>query len=221
MEIDTALREAMAEQIVEGQRRGEKDMAVFVRRELEKRPEFARRLPKNRTWQRWIRKMLLNVPQLKDVDAPFNWHKLDSIGVPWDASAYVLEMWAWVLEDGPFNGTTTTHRPSMREVKWWWRVHLADPDMNMFGVWRMAQGFTAREIASDYLNGPVYFDDLQATLAYKPSQSAEKWKIYLDAVEAGRIPASGYVSPEGETQLLEELLPDAQDYFEIVGEAWR
>ena len=39
---------------------------------------------------------------LKDLDKPFEYHLMETYGLPWEAGSYLLDMWVWVRESGPF-----------------------------------------------------------------------------------------------------------------------
>ena len=218
--IDWEVEQAIPSLFVQGRNRGEPHLAAYIGRELRKVKDFEGRIPDKRTLQRVVQDMRGNIKaqpeNIQALDEPFEWHRMDrsGLGIPWEGSNYLLEMWAWVREGGPYpRKVTFLTQPSMREIRWWWRIHQADPDAPMKDVWAMAQHFTAREMAFDYLNAPADFGDLQAVVAYKPWQSTEKLRVYLDAVAEGRIPGNRYLSPEAATQLMQELPSEYQDRF--------
>ena len=125
----------------------------------------------------------------KKLDEFFEWHRLDEYGLPWEASAYVLELWRYALESGVYPlKDTDVALPSVRQVRWWLRVHQADPDLDMSGVLHLAGAFGMRELYHDLLEMPLELVDLGALLAYKPWRDDEHRQTYLKAIKEQRIP---------------------------------
>jgi len=135
-----------------------------------------------RTVKNWIRQFKDIVEADKSLDVPFEWHRLEEYVLPWEASPYLLKMWAFVQEGG-----VIMPRPTFRQVRWWWRVHLAAPEMNKFNVCHLAQRFVHRELASLVLGVTLELADLEAYLAYRPWASDSKRHAYFLAVERKRI----------------------------------
>ena len=129
-----------------------------------------------------------SMPELP-IDAQFQWHKMDNeeYDLPWEASAYLLELWRFTVERGVYS-LEEMDLPTVREVRWRWRIHLADLDLDMSGVLSLAWAFWAREIMQDLLEVPMELDDLEALLAYKPWQNNEMFEDYLRAIREQRIP---------------------------------
>lgn len=153
------------------------------------------------------------------LDEPFQWHRLEEYGLPWEASSYLLTMW----RDGQEGKLLPTKKryvmppPSVREVRWWWRIHLADPDTDMRGVWATAQQFVARELLHALLDKTVDMSDLMAYLAYRPWTDGEHLSTYLRAVKEGRIPAVKQFSMDLLDRAVDELPDDVRDrYFFMV-----
>lgn len=142
-------------------------------------------LPETRTMERIVAGIRGRLTQL---DKEFEWHKLEDYDLPWEACSFLLPMWSWVKESGPFP-TRGFHfpSPSAREVRWWWRIHLVDLELDYMWVWTIAQWFVARELIHDLLDGPLELADLEAYLAYRPWRK-DNLAIYRRAVEDGRIP---------------------------------
>ena len=152
------------------------------------------------------------------VDAPFQWHKMNSQDneLPWGASAYLLEFWRFALESSVYPlEDTAVALPSVREARWWWRVHLADPDLEMSGVLNLAKAFELRELFHDVLGIPLEVEDLEALLGYKPWQDDEKLHVYLRAIEEKRIPFISGLSMDRLGKVLYEM-PDHRDIFFII-----
>ena len=146
-----------------------------------------------RTVATWVKSFKELSPGTVSLDSPFEWHRLEEYGLPWEASAYLLEMWAFVQENEIYEARGfTIPPPTIRQVRWWWRVHLAVPELDMADVWVLAQRFAFRELAHEVLGQPSGMADLEAHLAYKPWEgwpdSTEKLERYHRAIEEGRIP---------------------------------
>lgn len=153
-------------------------------------------------------------PEIKDLDNDFEWHSLKAYDLPWEAGSYLLEMWN-LLREGSMGEHYLSPRKAgglpanvqsleeltredkrskllltARQARWCWWIHLAVPDVeDKVDVWYLAQRFVNREIATVFLNTPLYFADLEAHLSCKPWSSQEKKQTYIEAVEEGDIPA--------------------------------
>jgi len=57
------------------------------------------------------------------LDSPFNWENMDEAKIPWEAGHYLLSVWKRLTE------VEQLKPPSFRHMRWWWRVHLAAPNM--------------------------------------------------------------------------------------------
>ena len=128
------------------------------------------------------------------LDEPFEWHRLEEYELPWEAGAYLLETWRIVM-DGEINQFKELGQvlPTVRQVKWWWRIHQAAPEIgSKSDVWFLAQRFVNRELTHQVLNKPLFLADLEANLAYKPwegwPENLERFEAYMKAVSEGRIP---------------------------------
>ena len=126
------------------------------------------------------------------LEDPFEWHQVQSFGIPWEASSFLLEMWAWAREH-QLGADVMLPTPTIRQARWWWWVHQAAPDItDPLDVYLISQAAVVREISHDALLAPMDLEDLQAWLAYKPwsgwPESTESLERYQAAVQAGRIP---------------------------------
>jgi hypothetical protein len=123
----------------------------------------------------------------RDPDRPFEYHLMAEYDLPWEAGPFLLLMWVWVRDKGPFPGRHgTMPLPSIRQARWWWRIHLIDPEMDNEHVWHWAQQFVARELVHDLLDAPMALADLEAVLAYR-AWRPESREAYDQAIQAGRI----------------------------------
>lgn len=155
-------------------------------------PAFeGRELPHQRTLQRLVKDMQGNVTKATDseklLDQPFEWHRLEEYALPWDASAYLLEMWVHVtirrISSLPLGPPPTT-----RQVRRWWHVHRAAPEMEKDDVWWVAQEFVVREITSEVLGISQTMADLDAWLAFTPWRGDTYRGLYRFGIERGLIP---------------------------------
>ena len=134
-----------------------------------------------------------DLPQKKkNLDAPFEWHRLDKCDLPWEASKFLLDMW---VDYQTINGMLQKEyeQPpaapvSVRLAQWWWRVHQAVPDgvANLdIDIW--AKEFVRLELYEDVLGKPQDMSGLWAYLAYRPWENADALEIYTHAWTGGGI----------------------------------
>ena len=153
-------------------------------------------------------------------DQPFEWNELEEYGLPWEAGNYLLQMWVSVKEGEAFkvmDARFVIPPPTVRQARWWWRVHLAAPDLRPHETWCLAQRFSNREVAYDLLNKPFHIADLEAHLAYRPWESPGKLSIYRKAIGKGAIPAISVKSMEW-FDIATELSSAGAGLNEILGE---
>lgn len=127
----------------------------------------------------------------KTLDAPFEWYRLDEYGLPWEASAYLLDVLAKARIQflAQLGTPSILFRPAtVREVRWWWRIHLAAPAIEWFDVVQIARAFASRELASQILGKPLFVADLEALVVYHPWSGADSKRSYHEAVEHGVAP---------------------------------
>lgn len=142
-----------------------------------------------RTIATWIKGYKDLREEVTKLDAPFEWHRLEEYGLPWEASAYLLDMWAHVhqhfdMEWQEFDQVPPPP-PTVRQVRWWWRVHQAVPEIeNKMDIYWLAESFVGREMYHDIINVPLEMADLEAYLSYKPWSSEERLSAYRRAVIA-------------------------------------
>lgn len=139
-----------------------------------------------RTVATWVKGFRELSKETLILDSPFEWHRMEEYSLPWEASAYVLEMWTFVHEN--LRWALHLGSPSVRQVRWWWRVHLSARDLGMEDNYWLAERFAIRELEHNVLGLPLEMADLEAHLAYKPWATEERRQAYLRSVEEERIP---------------------------------
>ena len=118
---------------------------------------------------------------------------MEEYKLPWEAGPFILKMWAWVKDGGPLRPEDiakgyTGSIPSFRQARWWWRIHLIDPQLTDNSVWILAESFAQREWAHLLPGKPLFVEDLEAYLAYQPWRPERK-QAYQLAIKEGRIPS--------------------------------
>ena len=162
-----------------------------IHRELVNNPKLVgREIPEVRTLQRTAKDIR---EKLGPLDRLFEWHRLDEYGLPWEASEFLLEMWAYVKELGvalewALQYSTPLPPPTVRQAHWWWRVHQAAPDQDKVFIQLWAEALWQCELHKDVLGKTVDVSDIEAFLAYREWVSPEHKTIYDQAVKDGRIP---------------------------------
>ena len=153
-----------------------------------------------RTVSTWLRGFRELNDEVKNLDAPFEYHRMEEYGLPWEAGGYLMEMWAWIRE---FRADPAEKQedpgaspPTVRQVRWWWRVHLVVPEVIKFDVYVWAQAFAWQEMLKDVFDELVNMAGLEAKLAYRPWESTKKERRYLQAIDQMRIPVPANVWEE-------------------------
>lgn len=145
--------------------------------------EYRGRVPSLRTVQRAAKVLEQRPDEEKRPDEPFQWHHMGDHCLPWEAGPYLLRMWAFA-EDGGIaphiarSENVLLGASTFRDAKWWWRVHLAVPDISLFDVHWLARIMTYLERT----NVPVPTDDFQVFLAYRPWMNhtvRKRYKQYI------------------------------------------
>ena len=54
-------------------------------------------------------------PQNELLSSPFQWERMDEVGIPWEAGHYLIGLRAWFIAQ--------EITPTFRQMKWCWRVH--------------------------------------------------------------------------------------------------
>jgi hypothetical protein len=161
------------------------------------------RAVKIRTLGNWVKDF-----RKRDIslDQPFEWHQIDDyqakgFGIPWEASEFILELWYRVKEQFSAYeenaGSGPLREPTIREVRWWWRIHLADPKLphadpelqhadpelqHFIEIYVRGRDFATDERYQQFVDPS--WDNLRGRwreLAYKPLKSAERRQQYEQA----------------------------------------
>ena len=167
------------------------------------RATFGEDAVSERTVATWVKGFKeLNQPVI-DLDSPFQWSQMDQYGLPWEASAYIMdirydfekfrEALRRVQESNRQDERVIDRHLTAREAIWCWRVHQAAPEIGaavgcLTDVRHLAIQFAFRELARDVLAEPLDIAGLEATLVYKPWLNVERHLAYHSAVDEGVIP---------------------------------
>lgn len=133
-----------------------------------------------RTIRTWIPKYEDLGRKSIDLDHPFQWHRGEDFGVPWEAGGLLMDITrclGWLAV-------------SFRLARWAWRLHLAVPSLSApRDIVSIAAGYAWRELRSQVLAKPFHVEDLNAVIAYQPWQGADFLARYKEAIRMGDIPA--------------------------------
>ena len=100
-------------------------------------------------------------------------------GLPWEASAAVLELLAFLLRKG-------LPRPTVRHGKWFWRITDAVPDAPL-----AYRALTSRLLAAGEVSGSLPSAELRKVegyLAFARWRSDENKQSYRVAIDKGAVP---------------------------------
>jgi hypothetical protein len=147
-------------------------------------------------------------------DSPFEWHRMEEWGIPWQASDFILQMlneeyekkkgiiesresaleseW-WAKYQPGWWPEIHDYTATFRQVIWWWRVHQAAPEIpqhvgELTDIRDLGDSFAVRELVSELLDSPSEAADLEACLALKPWLDEERHSNYHEMVELGVAP---------------------------------
>ncbi len=113
-------------------------------------------------------------------EKPFEWLTMEHYDIPWESSAFLMDMWKFDRDHKPFPyDNIELFSPTIRQVQWWWRVHQAIPELCKFDIWHIGQKFTARDILAEVMQSDIGSTDLQAYLAYRPWENSDYYEISL------------------------------------------
>ena len=152
------------------------------------------------------------------LDSPFEWHRLREYELPWDASEFLLQMWAYYREltrdlEWALKYSGPQPVPTVRQAHWWWRVHQAAPAQDNGFVYIWSDQLWKCELSRDVLGKHVDISGIDAYLAYRPWMSEKNQIDYDQAESDGRIPS--LPSNNEDSELLKELRgrPELSKYF--------
>lgn len=120
----------------------------------------------------------------------FSWPKsMEDGALPWEASQPILDLLRHLR---PFG------RPVTRTVKWYWRVCLAAPDLDIGERLRIAGQFAGWEVLGDRRAEKI--ETIECYLAFAPWRSKESAQEYEAAIEAGHVRRMTMTSLEVSTE---------------------
>jgi hypothetical protein len=154
--------------------------------------QFEENAISERQVRRWIAHFKKLDASVLRLDDPFEWHRLDDYGIPWEASHDLMGLWARAQDRRGATPDLPTSPPTVRQMRWWWRVMQAAPTMLVSDVLAVAGAFVERELRHDVLGKELYLLDLEACVSYRPwdgwPTDTTNAKRYEAAVAAGIVP---------------------------------
>ena len=131
-------------------------------------------------------------------DAPFQLHLIEEYGLPIEASSYISEM-IYELTTDPrlpifpsnlaYEGIDSPWTPTVREIDWWWRVHIMADDFSYQDVYLVASHYYVRDLLEEIGGIPADYSDLNAFMTYKPWISYGRTASYKVGIEWGKFTA--------------------------------
>lgn len=133
----------------------------------------------------------------------FHWPKTMEIGaLPWEAGRAAMDLLRFRDERG-------WGRPTVRQVKWYWRVRLSSPDVDVEEAYTLAATLAAAEHA-EATGEPIVFDPepWEWRLAYQPWRSDDDlaaWKAATGRPE-NPVPSNRTIKLNGDSDVARDFL---------------
>ena len=181
------------------------------RMEIHKEVESMDDAPSIHTIELWISEFKKLPPLADALDRGYKWSDFGG-DLPWKAADYVNTMAEYVRlrymdnvrqahirnpkkvmrrieteAEAIMRGEATHKYPTVREVMWWWRVHLSAPDLRRQEVYTIAQLIVDRSTLELLRGEPGTVEDIQSFLALKPWKSNQNLARYWTAVNQGLV----------------------------------
>jgi hypothetical protein len=163
---------------------------------------------------KYVKKYDNLLESIKQGYAPFEWHKPEWYGIPTEANGFLLNMWAFSLEHGTDRELPPASQdgyllPTVRQVRWWWRVHLAAPDAPLIVILTNATELAERELLEQLGYGIRATHDIWAYLAFCAWAGPGDRKHEM-AVKQGAIDAWSILS-DRQASLLKQSVTENQE----------
>src|SRR5918996_2880608 len=72
----------------------------------------------------WVREFKQQNAWQALLDSPFEWHRMEEYGLPWECGSYVLNLYEKSCRRYDLDRKEEYEvPPTARQVRWWWRVH--------------------------------------------------------------------------------------------------
>jgi hypothetical protein len=142
--------------------------------------------PDERTIRRYINQFVRLDDQVKLLDAPFAWSRCEEYGLPWEAGAYIVGLCRRWLQGEVFffhDEKMKLPIPTARHMRWAWRLHVVEPEMEDVDVWCIALQYSVRELIKVVFDEAQDFNDLDNALLFQPWQSPLKMSAYRRLME--------------------------------------
>lgn len=126
-------------------------------------------------------------PQNELLSSPFQWERMDEVGIPWEAGHYLIGLRAWFIAQ--------EITPTFRQMKWCWRVHITNLKLHYEAVHALA--LRAEEGERNPLNPPMALTDVLTQLENtkaEPTVEDEKLKLtkWGEAIMRARSTSNKY-----------------------------
>lgn len=159
------------------------EITVFLSRAGSTDPDGG---PDERTVRRYINEFEALDDRVKLLDAPFVWSKCPEYGLPWTAAEYVINLSRRWLRGELFffhDSDLNLPVPTARHLRWAWRLHTLQPEMEDVDIWCFSMQFSVRELISVVFDEVQNFSDLDAAFMFQPWQSPAQMSAYRRHME--------------------------------------
>lgn len=140
-------------------------------------------MPSASTIERLRKAALQQAEKVKLEQEEFHWpQSMEFAGIPWEASRIALDLLRELDAAG-------VRRPSVRLVKWFWRIRQAAPGISLGDAHYLAAALAVYEYAKLAGIGELELADIDRQLAYEPWLSEENLAAYVEASRRNGLPA--------------------------------
>ena len=150
----------------------------------------------SRTLSYWIKYFKGLDREHVSLDIPFELNQIGSHGLPWESGEYLCDMWFETIRNPVVTRQMISidpnpdfaYTPTVREAKWWWRIHLlAKDDFNYSDVYLISVHYVDRELISLITDTSANYSDLDGYMTYKPWRDGIRGSEYMEAIKLGNL----------------------------------